>query len=70
MLQFQSEPEPEQEQEPEPEPIMSNIQQDTQLSSLQNNDMSGAGFKVYGGSMQTGRSNNDKLRKFVSLNLR
>ncbi len=54
---------------PEPDPIMQNIQKDTTVGDLgeEKAQLYGSGFVVRGGKSQP---KNNKLRKFVSLNLK
>lgn len=66
-LKDAEEPEP-----PKPDPVMENIQQKTNVEDLGEEDMGlskmfGQGFSVRGGKV---KPKNDKLRKFVSLNLK
>ena len=58
--------------QPQPDPIMENIQKDTSVQDLgeeENNTrkITGEGFVVRGGKL---KPQNNKLRKFVSLNLK
>lgn len=48
----------------EPDPALKKITEDTSVEDL--GTLSGEGFSVKGGRM---KSNNDKLRKFISLKL-
>ena len=53
---------------PQPDPIMENIQKDTTVEDLgEEQTITGNGFVVKGGKS---KPKNNKLRKFVSLNLK
>ena len=59
-------------EEIQPDPIMTRIQQDTRVEDITNKEsMTGSGFKVIGENLNhSKKSQNDKLRKFVSLKIK
>ena len=64
MTQKQQEIEPDEIRTTAPDPALTKISEDTSVDDL--GTLSGEGFSVKGGKM---KSNNEKLRKFISLKL-